>query len=552
MRYRVPLRDKEVALKDVRVEVELGFDQKLGFAEASAASIATSRPCSPPGSASSAMPASTSARWTASPSPPNGEEDELRHRLNAPAKNRTQDLYVSSELKTGRIMAKDEDVCLHCGLCAERCPTGAWDMQKFLLDMTLGWTRMPKPIDSINDFVVKFANVNGSGSASANALFAQLDPAHGRAGGDAQHLPLEHPGPADLVRGARHRGGPSRPARRRRSDGGDEPADLGAGRRLDRARRLSVLRFDQADAAVEIPRRHQHRRHAADRDLQPRLHRPAPAPAVQEHHLCRRARGAARHRPRRDRDADRRAVQGQGQADRAQHPGAAHGPRLCPRASDSRSASRSQRADAVGDRIFIDGNSAAALGAVYGGATVAAWYPITPSTSLAEAFMRYCRRYRTDPDTGKARYAIVQAEDELASIGIVIGAAWNGARAFTCTSGPGISLMTGVPRPRLFRRDSGGDLRRAARRALDRHADAHAAGRHHLACAYASHGDTKHPLLFPEDPARMLRDGRAGLRPRRPAADADLRHARSRYRHERMAVPALRLGRQAANSTAAR
>src|SRR5690348_13922761 len=101
-----------------------------------------------------------------------------------------------------------------------------------------------------------------------------------------------------------------------------------------------------------------------------------------------------------------------------------------------------RRADKVGDRIFIDGNSAAALGAVYGGATVAAWYPITPSTSLAEAFQRYCRKFRTDPDTGKGRYAIVQAEDELASIGMVIGAGWNGARAFTTTSGPGISLMS--------------------------------------------------------------------------------------------------------------
>src|SRR4029077_3030148 len=100
-----------------------------------------------------------------------------------------------------------------------------------------------------------------------------------------------------------------------------------------------------------------------------------------------------------------------------------------------------RRADAVGDRIFIDGNNAAGLGAVYGGATVCAWYPITPSTSLAEAFGSYCNRYRVDKETGKTRSAIVQAEAELASIGIVVGAAWNGARAFTTTSGPGISLM---------------------------------------------------------------------------------------------------------------
>ena len=102
---------------------------------------------------------------------------------------------------------------------------------------------------------------------------------------------------------------------------------------------------------------------------------------------------------------------------------------------------RVRKADKVGDRIFIEGNSAAALGAVYGGATVCAWYPITPSSSLADAFGSHCKKLRHDPETGKAKYAIIQGEDELASIGIVIGAGWNGARAFTSTSGPGISLM---------------------------------------------------------------------------------------------------------------
>ncbi len=100
-----------------------------------------------------------------------------------------------------------------------------------------------------------------------------------------------------------------------------------------------------------------------------------------------------------------------------------------------------ERSDKVGDRIFIQGNDAAGLGAVYGGATVCAWYPITPSTSLAEAFMAHAKKFRVDPRTGKNNYAIVQAEDEIAAIGMVIGAGWNGARAFTATSGPGISLM---------------------------------------------------------------------------------------------------------------
>ena len=136
-RYRVPLREKVVALKDVKLEVELGFDQKLGYAEAERClncdvqTVFTPNLCIECDACVDICPMDC-ITFT-------GNEDEahLRQHLNAPAKNHTQDIYVSSELKTGRIMAKDEDVCLHCGLCAERCPTGAWDMQKFLLDMTM-------------------------------------------------------------------------------------------------------------------------------------------------------------------------------------------------------------------------------------------------------------------------------------------------------------------------------------------------------------------------------------------------------------------------------
>ena len=155
--------------------------------------------------------------------------------------------------------------------------------------------------------------------------------------------------------------------------------------------------------------------------------------------------------------------------------------------------------DATRDFVIIDGNTAAALGAVYAGATVGAWYPITPSTSLMEAFKGFCEKFRTDPATGKARYCIVQAEDELSAAGIAIGAGWAGARAFTNTSGPGISLLqefiglayyteipavfydvqrtgpaTGMPT-----RTQQGDL---------------------MSLAYASHGDTKHIVLFPRNP----------------------------------------------------
>jgi 2-oxoglutarate/2-oxoacid ferredoxin oxidoreductase subunit alpha len=165
-----------------------------------------------------------------------------------------------------------------------------------------------------------------------------------------------------------------------------------------------------------------------------------------------------------------------------------------------------RRADAVGDRIFIEGNAAAALGAVYGGATVCAWYPITPSSSLAEAFTRYCNRYRVDPLTKQNKFAIVQAEDELASIGMVIGASWNGARAFTATSGPGISLMqefiglayfAEIPAVIFDVQRSGPSTGMPTR---TQQTDI-------LSCAYASHGDTKHVLLFPEDPYECFEFG---------------------------------------------
>ncbi|WP_296597882.1 2-oxoacid:acceptor oxidoreductase subunit alpha [Phenylobacterium sp.] len=165
-----------------------------------------------------------------------------------------------------------------------------------------------------------------------------------------------------------------------------------------------------------------------------------------------------------------------------------------------------RRADAVGDRIYVEGNQAAGLGAVYGGATVCAWYPITPSTSLAEAFTSYCQDLRTDPETGKARYAIVQAEDEIASIGMVVGAGWNGCRAFTATSGPGVSLMTEfiglsyfaeIPAV-IFDVQRGGPSTGMPTRTQQ--ADL-------LAAAYAGHGDTKHPMLLPADPGECFEMG---------------------------------------------
>jgi 2-oxoglutarate ferredoxin oxidoreductase subunit alpha len=160
---------------------------------------------------------------------------------------------------------------------------------------------------------------------------------------------------------------------------------------------------------------------------------------------------------------------------------------------------RLQAMDQTKDAILIDGNTSAALGCVYAGATVAAWYPITPSTSLMDAFRGFCQKFRREPDTGKNRFAIVQAEDELAAIGMVIGANWAGARAFTSTAGPGISLMSEFiglayygevpavifdvqrtgPSTGMPTRTQQGDL---------------------MMCAYASHGDTRHICLYPADP----------------------------------------------------
>ncbi|HEU4660189.1 MAG TPA: FAD-dependent oxidoreductase [Pseudolabrys sp.] len=147
-RYKVPLRDKVVALKDIKAEVELGFDDKLAFAEAGRClncdvqTVFSSQLCIECDACVDICPMDC-ITFTQ-----NGEEAELRQRLNAPSTNLAQDLYVASGLKTGRVMVKDEDVCLHCGLCAERCPTGAWDMQKFLLEMTHAGTSCRPPARS--------------------------------------------------------------------------------------------------------------------------------------------------------------------------------------------------------------------------------------------------------------------------------------------------------------------------------------------------------------------------------------------------------------------
>ncbi|TME45948.1 MAG: 2-oxoacid:acceptor oxidoreductase subunit alpha [Chloroflexi bacterium] len=164
---------------------------------------------------------------------------------------------------------------------------------------------------------------------------------------------------------------------------------------------------------------------------------------------------------------------------------------------------RLERVPTAEETILIDGNTATALGCLYAGATVAAWYPITPSTSLMDAFTGFCEKYRRDPETGRSQYLIIQAEDEIAAIGIVVGAAWNGARAFTSTSGPGISLMNEIlglayyaeiPAVVVDVQRTGPSTGMPTR---TQQADI-------MECAYASHGDTKHILLFPGNPSECF------------------------------------------------
>ncbi len=164
---------------------------------------------------------------------------------------------------------------------------------------------------------------------------------------------------------------------------------------------------------------------------------------------------------------------------------------------------RAQAMNATAGKVLIDGNTAAALGCLYAGATVGAWYPITPSTSLMDAFQAFCERHRKDPDTGENRYCIIQAEDELSAVGMAVGAGWAGARAFTPTSGPGISLMsefigfayyTEIPIVLFDIQRVGPSTGMPTR---TQQCDL-------LMAAYASHGDTRHPVLLPADPGECF------------------------------------------------
>ena len=357
----------------------------------------------------------------------------------------------------------------------------------------------PPPIRAVNDFVVKFANVNGSGSASANELFAK---AILRMGvpvsprnifpSNIQGLPTWYEVRVSEAGHLGRRGGVDLLVQMNPQTWEQDLAELEPGGTLlyDGSRPLPAHRFRDDVRVLPIPLTEL----CAPRFPDPKqrllfkniVYVGALAALLEMELPVVEQLVAEQYKGKEKLLAPNLAALQLGADWARNHAGEPLGLKV-------------RRADAVGDRIFVDGNSAAGLGFVYGGATVCAWYPITPSTSCAEAFQAYCAKLRSEPGSGQQRYAILQAEDEIASIGIVVGAGWNGARAFTATSGPGISLMTefiglayfaeipvtivdvqrGGPATGMPTRTQQADL---------------------LSCAYASHGDTKHVLLFPEDP----------------------------------------------------
>src|SRR5580692_31380 len=357
---------------------------------------------------------------------------------------------------------------------------------------------MPKPIEATNDFVVKFANVNGSGSASANALFAKSVlrmgvPASSRNifPSNIQGLPTWFEVRISEAGHLGRRGGVDMMVAMNPQTWEEDIAEIEPGGYLlyDSTRDLPQSKFRDDINVIGAPLTEIcNRNYTQMRERQ--LFKNVIYLGVLSALL----------------DMDRAATEaligeqfkGREKLIKANLNALNLGRDWAIENLQCPLGIRLTKTDKVGDSVFVNGNDTAALGAVYGGATVCAWYPITPSSSLAEAFSAHCFRYRRDAD-GKHKFAIVQAEDELASIGMVVGAGWNGARAFTATSGPGISLMRefiglayfaeipavifdiqrGSPSTGMPTRTQQADI---------------------LSCAYASHGDTKHVLLFPEDP----------------------------------------------------
>ncbi len=367
-----------------------------------------------------------------------------------------------------------------------------------------------QPLSACNDFVVKFANVNGSGSASANELFAKSIlrmgvPVSPRNifPSNIQGLPTWYEVRVTEAGWLGRRGGVDLMVAMNPQTWDADLREIEPGGYLlyDSTRPLPEGRFREDISVLGVPLTRICNQNWSD-PRQRQLFKNIVyvgvlsqllgiEPEVIEQLFSEQYRGKEKLF-----EANVKAL----------HLGRTHARELLP----DRIGLRVQRADAVGERIFMEGNAAAALGCVYGGATVCAWYPITPSSSLAEAFQKYCQKYRVDAQSGANRYAIIQAEDEIASIGVVVGAGWNGARAFTTTSGPGVSLMNEfiglayfaeIPATIINVQRGGPSTGMPTR---TQQSDV-------LACAYASHGDSKHVLLLPADPSECFDFAAAAL-----------------------------------------
>jgi 2-oxoglutarate ferredoxin oxidoreductase subunit alpha len=362
---------------------------------------------------------------------------------------------------------------------------------------------MPKPITATNDFVVKFANVNGSGSASANDMFARSILRMGVPiatrnifPSNIQGLPTWYEVRVSGDGWVGRRGGVDFMAPMNPQTWGKDVREIDPGGYLfyDSTKSMPSTKFRPDINVIGMPLTEiANSRYDLPRDrqlLKNMIYVGAMAALLDIEHSVLETLVTEQYAGKDRLIKPNFEALGLGRDYALTHLKNACGLSV-------------KRSDKVGNRIFVDGNDAAALGAVYGGATVAAWYPITPSTSMAEAFMKHCKRLRVDPETKKNRFAIIQSEDELSAIGSVIGASWNGARAFTATSGPGISLMqeflglayfAEIPAV-LFNIQRGGPSTGMPTRTQQSDL---------MVCAYASHGDTKHVLLLPEDPGESF------------------------------------------------
>ncbi len=477
-RYRVPHRDKVISLRDIKTEVELGYDPDLALKEAERCLNCDVQ----------TLYGKRRGSRAAGPAAGAGEESHPGSLYRQQPQNRPRHGEGRGRLPALRPVR---------GALSHRRVGHAEIPDRY------DSRRTSMPIQSVNDFVVRFANVNGSGSASANELFAR---AVLRMGvpvaprnifpSNIQGLPTWYEVRISQAGYLGARGGTDLMVAMNPQTWDKDVAGIEPGGYLlyDSTKPMPKTKFRDDITVIGVPLTAICNREYSDprqRQLFKNIIYVGALSALLDMDVGEIEKLIAEQYKGKEMlfDANKHALHlGRDWVMmNMEHP---IGLRL-------------QRANGVGNRIFIEGNSAAALGAVYGGATVCAWYPITPSSSLAEAFTRHCSRLRVDGGSKQNKYAIVQAEDELASIGIVIGASWNGARAFTATSGPGISLMQEFLGLAYFAEIPAVvfDVQRAGPSTgmptRTQQTDI-------ISCAYASHGDTKHVLLFPEDPTETF------------------------------------------------